>query len=83
MYFFFTGWLSSYGQKDLPSGAFAFEKIEVRFDLDEAGKPLGIKFREMGTANQLIEEFMLLANKRVAEYVGKETERKNICLPDS
>lgn len=57
--------------KRFASGAFAFEKIEVRFDLDEAGKPLGIKFREMGTANQLIEEFMLLANKRVAEYVGK------------
>jgi ribonuclease R len=58
--------------KRFASGAFAFEKIEVRFDLDEAGKPLGIKFREMGTANQLIEEFMLLANKRVAEYVGKK-----------
>jgi ribonuclease R len=57
--------------KRFSQGAFAFEKIEVRFDLDEAGKPLGIKFREMGTANQLIEEFMLLANKRVAEYVGK------------
>jgi ribonuclease R len=57
-------------------GAFAFEKIEIRFDLDEAGKPLGIKFREMGTANQLIEEFMLLANKRVAEYVGKKLKGK-------
>ena len=57
-------------------GAFAFEKIEVKFDLDEAGKPLGIKFREMGTANQLVEEFMLLANKRVAEYVGKKLRGK-------
>ncbi len=57
--------------KRFASGAFAFEKVEVKFDLDEAGKPLGIKFREMGTANQLVEEFMLLANKRVAEYVGK------------
>ncbi len=62
--------------KRFASGAFAFEKIEVRFDLDEAGKPLGIKFREMGTANQLIEEFMLLANKRVAEYVGKKLKGK-------
>jgi ribonuclease R len=44
--------------------------------LDEAGKPLGIKFREMGTANQLIEEFMLLANRRVAEYVGKKLRGK-------
>ena len=62
--------------KRFASGAFAFEKIEVRFDLDEAGKPLGIKFREMGTANQLIEEFMLLANKCVAEYVGKKLRGK-------
>lgn len=62
--------------KRFASGAFAFEKIEVRFDLDEAGKPLGIKFREMGTANQLIEEFMLLANKCVAEYVGKKIKGK-------
>ncbi len=54
------------------AGSFAFEKVEVKFDLDEAGKPLAIKFREMGTANQLIEEFMLLANRRVAEYVGKK-----------
>jgi ribonuclease R len=58
------------------AGAFAFEKIEVKFELDEAGKPLGIKFREMGTANQLIEEFMLLANKRVAEYIGKKLKGK-------
>ena len=57
--------------KRFSAGAFSFEKVEVRFDLDEKGKPIGIKFREMGTANQLIEEFMLLANKRVAEYVGK------------
>jgi ribonuclease R len=57
--------------KRFSAGAFSFEKIEVKFDLDEKGKPLGIKFREMGTSNQLVEEFMLLANKRVAEYVGK------------
>jgi len=62
--------------KRFSAGAFAFEKIEVRFDLDEKGKPLGIKFREMGTANQLIEEFMLLANKKVAEYVGKKLKGK-------
>ena len=62
--------------KRFATGAFAFEKVEVRFDLDEQGKPLGIKFREMGTANQLIEEFMLLANKRVAEYVGKKLKGK-------
>lgn len=62
--------------KRFATGAFAFEKVEVRFDLDESGKPLGIKFREMGTANQLIEEFMLLANKHVAEFVGKKLKGK-------
>jgi ribonuclease R len=62
--------------KRFASGAFAFEKIEVKFDLDENGKPLGIKFREMGTSNQLIEEFMLLANRHVAEYVGKKLKGK-------
>ena len=62
--------------KRFASGAFNFEKVEVQFDLDEAGKPVGIRFRDMGTANQLIEEFMLLANKRVAEYVGKKLKGK-------
>jgi ribonuclease R len=62
--------------KRFATGAFAFEKVEIRFDLDENGKPVGIKFREMGTANQLIEEFMLLANKHVAEYVGKKLRGK-------
>ena len=62
--------------KRYAAGAFAFERIEIRFELDEAGKPVGIKFREMGTSNQLIEEFMLLANKRVAEYVGKKLHAK-------
>ncbi|OFY66280.1 MAG: ribonuclease R, partial [Bacteroidetes bacterium RBG_13_43_22] len=54
------------------AGAFLFEKVEVQFDLDEEGKPLGIRFRDMGTSNQLIEEFMLLANRHVAELVGKK-----------
>ena len=57
--------------KRFASGAFGFERIEVQFDLDEAGKPVNIRFRDFGSANQLIEEFMLLANKKVAEYVGK------------
>jgi ribonuclease R len=62
--------------KRFAAGAFYFEKIEVQFDLDDKGKPLGIKFRDMGTANQLIEEFMLLANRHVAEYVGKKLKGK-------
>jgi ribonuclease R len=57
-------------------GAFSFERVEVQFDLDEEGKPLGVRFRDMRTANQMIEEFMLLANRRVAEYVGKKIRGK-------
>jgi ribonuclease R len=53
-------------------GAIGFEKTEVKFDLDEKGKPLGVFFKEMKAANHLIEEFMLLANKRVAEFVGRQ-----------
>jgi ribonuclease R len=58
--------------KRYAAGAFSFEKVEVKFDLDDEGRPVGIKFREMGTANQLVEEFMILANRRVAEYIGRK-----------
>jgi ribonuclease R len=63
-------------KKRFSAGAFLFEKVEVQFDLDDEGKPLGIRFRDMGTANQLIEEFMLLANRHVAELVGKKLKGK-------
>lgn len=63
-------------KKRFASGSFFFERVEVQFDLDEKGKPLGIRFRDMGTANQLVEEFMLLANKKVAEYVNKTLKGK-------
>jgi len=63
-------------KKRFAAGAFLFEKVEIRFDLDDQGKPLGIKFREMGTSNQMIEEFMLLANRHVAEFVGKKLRGK-------
>ncbi|MDM8003029.1 MAG: ribonuclease R, partial [Bacteroidota bacterium] len=62
--------------KRFASGSFAFERLEVKFNLSEKGVPLGILFREFGTANQLIEEFMLLANRRVAEYIGKKHKGK-------
>ncbi len=58
------------------AGAFSFERTEVQFALDETGYPLGIHFRESGTANQLIEEFMLLANRRVAEFIGARKAEK-------
>ena len=49
-------------------GAIAFERDEVRFRLDEKGKPIGVYTKVQKEANMLIEEFMLLANRRVAEY---------------
>lgn len=52
-------------------GAIAFDRIELKFKLDEKGKPLGVYQRIHGTANELIEEFMLLANRLVAEFIGK------------
>jgi ribonuclease R len=51
------------------NGSINFETPEVRFRLDENGKPLGVYQKERHDSNKLIEEFMLLANKRVAEYV--------------
>ncbi len=52
-------------------GAIDFDRIEVKFNLDEKGKPLGVYFKQSKEANKLIEEFMLLANKKVAEKIGK------------
>ena len=52
-------------------GAINFSSTDVRFQLDEKGKPIGIIVKESKEAHQLIEEFMLLANKTVAEFVSK------------
>lgn len=53
-------------------GSIAFDRKEVKFRIDEKGKPLGVYYKESKDANKLIEEFMLLANKRVAEFIGKQ-----------
>ena len=53
------------------SGAISFERSEVRFQIDEQGKPLSVYFKEAKEANKLVEEFMLLANRTVAEHIGK------------
>lgn len=58
-------------EKRFANGAINFERYEVKFNLDEKGKPLGVYFKESKEANHLIEEFMLLANKTVAEAIGK------------
>lgn len=51
-------------------GAIAFDRVEVKFDIDETGRPVGVYFKESKDANKLIEEFMLLANRTVAEAIG-------------
>ncbi|MFM9826971.1 ribonuclease R [Flavobacterium sp.] len=59
-------------QKRMNDGAISFDKVEVKFNLSETGNPEGVYFKESKDSNHLIEEFMLLANKKVAEYIGKQ-----------
>ncbi|MCG9791939.1 ribonuclease R [Flavobacterium algicola] len=59
-------------RKRMQDGAISFDKVEVKFNLSEAGEPEGVYFKVSKDANHLIEEFMLLANKKVAEYIGKQ-----------
>jgi ribonuclease R len=69
-------------KKRFDAGAINFSSTEVRFKLDEKGKPIGIVVKESKEAHQLIEEFMLLANKYVAENISKvEINKKPIPLP--
>lgn len=56
--------------KRFASGAIAFERSEVRFEIDEKGKPINVIFKESKDSNKLIEEFMLLANRYVAQHIG-------------
>ena len=58
-------------EKRFQSGAIAFDREEVRFEIDEKGKPLSVYFKVQKDSNKLIEEFMLLANKTVATHIGK------------
>ena len=60
----------------MKSGALSFDKTEVRFTLDENNEPSGVHFKTSKDANKLIEEFMLLANKKVSEFVSKKTPPK-------
>ncbi len=57
-------------------GALEFDRAEVRFEIDENGKPISVYFKESKDANKLIEEFMLLANLTVAESIGKVPKGK-------
>ena len=58
------------------NGSVDFDRMEVRFDIDENGHPVSVYFKESKEANKLIEEFMLLANRKVAEAIGKAGGKK-------
>ncbi|QWX83624.1 ribonuclease R [Cellulophaga sp. HaHaR_3_176] len=60
----------------MSAGAISFDKVEVRFNLTPAGEPESVYFKEAKDANKLIEEFMLLANRKVAEFIGKQNPKK-------
>jgi ribonuclease R/exosome complex exonuclease DIS3/RRP44 len=59
-------------KKRIQQGAITFDRVEVKFNLDEEANPIGVHFKESKDANKLIEEFMLLANRKVAEFIGFE-----------
>jgi len=62
--------------KRMRQGAISFDKVEVRFNLDQENNPVGVYFKTQKDANKLIEEFMLLANKKVAAFIGKQEPEK-------
>jgi ribonuclease R len=75
-------------QKRFDAGAINFDRWEVKFNIDEKGRPLSVYFKVAKDSNKMIEEFMLLANKTVAEFVGKSKSPKTFVyrvhdLPDS
>jgi len=59
------------------NGAISFETTEVKFKLDEKGKPTGVYIKERKDAHKLIEDFMLLANRKVAEFIAKKGKGKH------
>lgn len=63
-------------EKRLAAGAINFDRCEVKFEIDEQSKPLSVYFKVSKEANKLIEEFMLLANRTVAEHIGKVPKNK-------
>ncbi|WP_294733526.1 ribonuclease R [uncultured Flavobacterium sp.] len=59
-------------RKRMANGAISFDKVEVKFNLNENAEPTGVYFKQSKDANHLIEEFMLLANRKVSEFIGKQ-----------
>jgi len=72
----FNTWARKMRKDRIKNGALEFSGTEVKFKLDENGKPIGVYQKHMKEANFLIEEFMLLANKRVAAHVGRPKKDK-------
>jgi len=60
-------------KRRMKQGAISFDKTEVRFELNEKAEPIGVYIKESKDSNKLIEEFMLLANRKVAEFIGKSS----------
>lgn len=60
----------------LKKGGITFDRVEVKFNLDPEGKPTGVYFKKSKDANKLIEEFMLLANRRVAHFIGDKSKKE-------
>lgn len=63
-------------ERRMANGAINFDRYEVKFKLDKTGKPVGVYFKVSKDSNKLIEEFMLLANRTVAEHIGKVPKNK-------
>ncbi|MEZ2413704.1 ribonuclease R [Muriicola sp. E247] len=63
-------------ERRMNAGAISFDKLEVKFNLNEENEPLSVYFKEAKAANKLIEEFMLLANRKVAAFIGKQKPKK-------
>lgn len=70
------GIAKSLRKKRMDHGAISFDKVEVKFNLNTENEPVGVFFKESKDANKLIEEFMLLANRKVAEFIGKQRPEK-------
>jgi len=62
-------------KRRMKEGAISFDRVEVKFHLDEKANPTGVYFKEAKDANKLIEEFMLLANRKVAEFIGQSNKK--------
>lgn len=63
-------------ERRFKEGAINFETTEVKFKLDDNGKPIGVYVRERNDAHKLIEDFMLLANRKVAEFIATKGKKK-------